>query len=433
MKTTHSTLFVFFSEILNRPVLDAQGRTVGRLHDIIMRIGDEVHPRATKLVIRRGGIGRVYAHLDWSRVERIEDDIGISAGQEELEFVRAAPRLEFSLCRDVLDQQVVDTDNQKVVRVNDIHLLKVDNQLYLAHVDVGLRALVRRLEWDGFIDAVLRFYVPDSPYLRSEEFIPWKNTQVLTLGRSRNVLRLDVSRQKLSQIPPTKLAEIMEDLDVFEKYSLFKAFDFELQKKVFADLSTAEQEEVLDRMTLKEASHLLENIPSDEAADLLLRLPKEKTRQLMKSMETKTSKRLRKLLGFSQDSAGGLMATEYLSLPKDALVADAIQLIKEHVNFPGNVYHVYIVDENDHLLGSTSIRRFIDADPRTPIVRTCFPKKIFVRTDDGMEEIALLLERYKFSSIPVLDEDDVLQGVVTIDDVMEELISLAWSKYKERL
>ena len=139
------------------------------------------------------------------------------------------------------------------------------------------------------------------------------------------------------------------------------------------------------------------------------------------------------LLGFEQDSAGGLMTMEYLHLDESALVSDAIQKIKDNVDYPGNLFHIYIVDEKHQLKGITSLRQFINEDPQKLLFDTCYPNDIFVRTDDGMEEIALLLEKYKFSSIPVLDENGIMQGVITSDDVMEELISLTWKKYKDQI
>ena len=153
----------------------------------------------------------------------------------------------------------------------------------------------------------------------------------------------------------------------------------------------------------------------------------------MKLMETKTSKKLSRLLGFSKNSAGGLMTTEYLTLPQDALVKDAWQKIKENSQYPGNIYYIYLVDDQQRLTGITALRNFINADPETPLMATCVPKKIFVRTDDRIEQVAVLLEKYKFSVMPVLNKEDILQGVITIDDVMEELISLTWSKYKGKL
>ncbi|MDD3374265.1 MAG: CBS domain-containing protein [Candidatus Omnitrophica bacterium] len=426
-------LFIFFSEILGRKVIDQNNDCIGTLCDIGMNVGKEVYPKSSYLVVKRGFFGKRFAQVPWEKVYDLSKAFRVSVVKSEIQYQKQRPQYELTLCRDVLDQQVVDTDDQKVVRVNDVSFLKVDNFLYMAHMDVGLRGLARRLGWAKMIDNFLKSFFPNVLYLTKEDFIPWKNTQILTLGRTKNVLRLNIAREKLSQIPPAELAEIMEDLDIFEKYSLFKSFEPLVQQRVFSDLSTSEQEEIIDQMSDEEAGKLLESIPSDDAVDLLLSLPKEKTSVLMRLMGTKKSKKLRELLDFERDSAGGLMTTEYLFLPQNALVKDAMKKIQDNVQSSANIYYIYIVDEKHHLLGFTSLRNFINKDSWIPILDTCYPKNVFVRTDDGMEEIALLLEKYKFSVIPVLDENDVLKGVITIDDVLEELISIAWGKYKEKL
>lgn len=430
----NTKFFLYFSEILGKTVRDHHNRRAGRLCDIGMKINSEIYPKAVQLILKRGFLKKKFALLDWEEsVREIGDFIKLKIDYRQVEYTLQQPKSDLSLCRDILDQQIVDINNHKVVRVNDLHLLKVENHLYLAHVDVGTRGLVRRLEWTGFLDRIVRFFSPYSAFLTQEDFISWKNTQVLNLGRVKNVLRLDVARQKLSQIPPMELAEIMGDLDKVEKGHLFRSLDVELQRKVFTDLATPKQAELIDQLDDREAVNLLENIPADEAADLLLRLPKRRARRLMKLMETKVSKKLSKLLGFSKDSAGGLMTTEYLTLPQSALVTDALQKIKENTDFPGNIYNIYIVDDQNHLLGFAPLRNFIDADPQLPLILFLDPNKIFVRIDDKVEHVALLLEKYKFSVIPVLNKENILQGVITIDDVMEELISIAWSKYKEKL
>jgi len=148
---------------------------------------------------------------------------------------------------------------------------------------------------------------------------------------------------------------------------------------------------------------------------------------------TETNKKLRKLLSFAKDSAGGLMTTEYLYLKADATAADGIKKIKDNINFPGTIFFLYIIDDNHKYLGTTSLRRFFNEDPQTLLINTCYPENIHVSTDASVEEVALLLERHKSSSIPVLNAQDILQGIITIDDVLEELITLAWHQYKEKL
>lgn len=425
--------FLYFSDILGCEVRDERHRRVGHLSDIGLKMNGEIYPKASMLIIKRGLFFKKYASVDWGQVNTIDEVVKLKINRAQVAFGKKKIKPDFSLVNDILDQQIVDMNNRKVVRVNDIHFLRVDQHLYMAHVDVGTRGLVRRLGWTAFIDTIVKIFSPHSSFLTQEDFISWKNTQLLSLGRVKNVLRLDVAQQKLSQIPSTDLADIMEDLDVFERGHLFQSLETDAQRKVFADMAITQKAELIKQLDEKQVTSLLENIPADEAADLLMRLPKKKTRQLMKAMETKTSKKLHKLLGFSKNSAGGLMTSEYLSVPKDALVKDALQKIKDNTFFPGNIYHIYVVDEENKLAGVAALKNFINADPQIPLLALIEPHKIFVRTDDGLEKVAVLLEKYKFFVIPVVNEEDVLQGVITIDDVMEELISLTWKKYKDQL
>lgn len=425
--------FIYFSEILGKEVFDFNNRCVGRLFDVVMKVNGEIYPKAVNLVIKKGFFKKYFACIGWENLAEVDEIIKLKIGPGQITFQQGKPKQDFTLCTDILDQQIVDTHNQKVVRVNDVHLLRVDNQLYLAHVDVGIRGLVRRLEWTGLADRIVKFFSPRSSYLMREDLISWKNAQVFTLGRTKNLLRLDVAREKLAQMHPTELAEIIKDLGKHEKSVLFKSLDTVLQRKVFADMATTEQVELIELLDDKEAVSLLENIPSDDAADLLLKLRRRKTLHLMKLMETKTSKKLSKLLKFAKDSAGGLMTTEYLSLPQNALVKDALEKVRENVEFPGNIYYIFLVDGENHLIGWTSLRWFINADPEKPLIETCHPQKIFVQPEDKIEKVAVLFEKYKFAVLPVVNEANVLQGVITGDDVMEELISIAWKKYKEKL
>jgi CBS domain-containing protein len=426
-------LFIYLSEILGRKVVDVHQRPVGRVVDFTMILDEKVFPRAETVIVKRFGMPPRYTHIPIQSFTKLSKVFSLQVPSSDLSFGPRAMPDKLLVCRDVLDQQVVDLNHQKVVRVNDVHLLRVDNQIYLAHVDVGMRGLIRRLDWTPAVDWVVKTVNPRSEYLEHEELIAWKHTQSRTIGRSKNALKSSGARKKLARIPTAKLADIMEDLDIFERISVFEMFGPEMQRKLFTDLAPGEKLEILDQLNDKAAANLLAQIPADEATDVLTRMSRSTRRLVMRHMRTETSNKLRNLLGFAQDSAGGLMTTDYLRLSRHSTVADALALVKSNVTLPGNIYHIYITDDDNRLLGATSLRRFIHRDPDTAIIETSFPYRIFVRTDDGMEEIAMLLEKHKFTSIPVLDDDDVLQGVITIDDVLEELITLIWTKYKDQI
>jgi magnesium transporter len=427
-------LFLYFSEIIGMDILDSKGQLVGRLHDIAMNLSVEIYPKSSELILWRGTYPKEFTKVSWEDITYIGDNVRLKITAAQLTFAREIPKCDFTLRRDIFDQQVVDIDDQRVVRVNDIYLLCVENKLYAANVDVGLRAIFRRLGWLGFIDFIVSRFNSKAPYLTQEKVIPWKATQVLPkLGRMKSVLKLEVSKGKLSSIPPSALADIIQDLDIFARVSVFKSMDAVLQNKVFTDMTSTHKEELIDQLNEGEVAQLITNIPADEATDLLMKLPREKTHQLMGLLGSETNKKLRKLLSFAKDSAGGLMTTEYLFLKPNATVADGLQKIKDNINFPGTIFFLYIVDDNHKYLGTTSLRRFFNENPQTRLLDTCYPENIHVYTDDSVEQVAVMLERHKSSSIPVLNAQDILQGIITIDDVLEEMISLVWHQYKEKL
>jgi len=414
--------------------VDAQGKWLGQLHDIAMSPSSDIYPKASELIIRRGSYPREYAKVNWEDIIYIAEQGRLKILSDQVQFSKEIPKCDFTLRRDIFDQQVVDIDDQRVVRVNDIYLLCVENQYYAANVDVGLRGIFRRLGWSGLIDFIVSCYNSKSPYLTQEKLIPWKATQVLPkLGRMKSVLKIEVAKNKLNSIPPSALADIIQDLDLYARVSVFKSMETVLQNKVFTDMALTAKEELIDQLSEGEVAQLITNIPADEATDLLMKLPREKTHHLMGLLGSETNKKLRKLLSFAKDSAGGLMTTEYLYLKSDATVEDGFNKIKENINFPGTIFFLYIVDENHKYLGTTSLRRFFTENPKTLLLHTCYPENIHVYTDDSVEQVALLLERHKSSSIPVVNAQDILQGIITIDDVLEILISMVWHKYDEKL
>ncbi len=425
--------FIYFSELLGKPLVDANGRKAGIFYDFSIALNNDIYPRVKGIIVRSGFLSRRFAEIPISDVVRIQGKIFLKIPLTAIVFQKSRVDAEFAVRRDVLDQQIVDIENKKVVRVNDVHFLRIDNQFHIAHVDVGLKGLFRRLEWEPFVNAVVSFFKKDAEYLTHEELVSWKNSQVLTLGSQKNVLKLDVARAKIAKIPPVALAELMGDLDLFEQLSLFRTLTFDVQLKVFADMAPDDKSGLVGLLEDHEVSQLITHIPSDEAADFLMAIPKDRVQQLMRLMGSEVSKKLRSLLGFRKDSAGGLMTTEFLVLTANATAGDALNKVKSSVDHAGNITTIYVVDDAGRYLGTTTIHRFINEGALKPILQTCYSHKVFVHTDDGMEKVAVLIEQYKYSAIPVLDDNNVLVGSITVDDVMEELIALAWGKYKDQL
>jgi CBS domain-containing protein/sporulation protein YlmC with PRC-barrel domain len=426
-----SRFFVYFSQLAGMPVLDCEGKTAGRLYDIIVSL-TKVYPVSATLILRRRGSRGGLARIDWPQVSEIdldERELRLIVSGKEIRFTHeAVQQHELSMRRDILDQQVVDTHNHKVIRVNDIHLLFIDRSLMVAHVDIGLKGLLRWLGLERPIDFIVRMLNPAARYLQHEQLISWKHIQPLTINPASATIKVDVPQKQFSQMPAADLGEILLDLSPGEQSSLFKSLDLDTQARVFIHLDPKTQRDIVEELAEKQAAELLNRLPSDEATDFLETLPKTQAERLLGLVESRFAKKLSQLLGYSSDSAGGLMTADYLAYPENTPVGSVLQQIKERSfrSEPSEV--VYIVDQDGRLLGSTNLRRLIRAEGSEPIQNAAFTRTHSVHVDSSVKEIAHLMEKYKVFTIPVVDKNQVLQGIITVDDILSQIIPIAWRR-----
>jgi CBS domain-containing protein/sporulation protein YlmC with PRC-barrel domain len=425
-------MFIYFSLLIDRSVFDKNGEWVGKLYDIIVK-STEIYPQSTHLIIRRGFPNHEYAVISWSDIQEIDDkDIRLKISKSEVKFQeKHDSKEELTLRRDILDQQVVDVYNHKVIRVNDIHLLFVDHSLMVAHVDISTQGLIRRLGFEGLVDFLLKIFNRNAAYLKKEQLISWKHIQPLSINPVSMTIKIDVAHKHLRNIPAADLGEIFLDLNAKDQIALFKSLDLTTKARIFINIDFRTQKSLIEDLTRQETVEILNNIPSDEATDFLERLPRDTTYEILSLMESKQSKKLSQLLGYSSDSAGGLMTTEYMAFSKDATVEAVLNQIKERSFKVEPAQFIYIIDENNHLIGSTNFRRLILANPQDPIQNAAFPKIYSVHLDSSVKEVAYLMEKYKYYSIPVVDKNNILQGIITVDDVLSQVIAIAWRRLKK--
>jgi magnesium transporter len=431
-KPTPNPVFTYFSGLLNRDVIDSRYEQVGGLYDIIVKVG-QVYPQSAGLIVRKGFPNRKYALISWSDVAELNPkEIKLKISKSQVVFAEKHDNKdELSLRRDVLDQQVVDTYNHKVIRVNDIHFLQVDNYLTVAHVDIGGRGLVRRLGYEKMIDLVVRLFNKHAKYLRLEHLIPWKYIQPLSINPVSMTIKINVPQKQLTNIPSADLGEIIQDLPFQDQIALFKSIELATRAKVFMNIDFKTQQSFIEELGYAEIATILNFLPSDEATDFLEKIPKDEVAQFLNIMESKQAKKLSELLGYSSDSAGGLMTTEYLAFKKGTLVSDVLKLIREKSFKVEPAQFVYIVDAEYHLAASINFKRLILAQPEDPVEKFSFPKTYFVKVSSSVKEVAYLMEKYKYNAIPVVDEQNVLQGIITVDDILSQVIAIAWRRLKK--
>jgi len=427
-----SKMFVYFSCLIERPVIDKNGTHVGRVYDIVVRPA-EVYPQSSALIIRKGFPNRKYAVIPWLDIlERDEKEVRLKIDAGTIVFrEKHNNKEELTLRRDVLDQQVVDTYNHKVIRVNDIHLLAVDHSLMVAHVDISLRGLIRRLGFECVVDFLVGIVNKNADYLTKENLISWKHIQPLTINPVSMTIKINVPHKQFSNIPAADLGEIFLDLSIKNQIALFKSLDVKTKAKIFMNIDFKSQRSVIEELQPPEVVEVLSNLPSDEATDFLEKLPRAKIEEYLNLMESKNARKLSQLLGYSSDSAGGLMTAEFMSFPKDTPIETVLSQIKERAFKVEPVQYVYIVDENSHLIGCTNFRRLFLANPKDAIQQAAFPKTYFVRLSSSVKEVAYLMDKYKYFAVPVVDDNNVLQGIITVDDILSQLVSMAWRRLKK--
>ncbi len=417
--------FIYFAQWSKRAVRDRQNKPVGRLWDLSIN-PQEPYPPVTGLIVSRGTWGRVYASLPWSDVADIDTCVRLRVDASQLTFKPTLDRDEFRIRKDILDQQVVDTYNHKVIRVNDVHLLTVTPPR-VVHVDIGTRGLIRRLRWETWVDRAVRLIKPRAKYLHDDRLISWKYVKTITTDPTQPI-QMDLTAKQLSSIPPADLGELLMDLDIHQRIALLRTADPHQRARLFERLDFTQQEQLMENLGQKEIVDLLSRMSADEAVDLLGEMPPETSRNLLSLMESNRARRLSQLLGYEQDEAGGIMTTEVMDIHEQKTVRDALELVKERTPHLETIYYLYVVNDQKQLVGTTTLRQLISADPALPITKTIFPKPIYVYVNTSLKEVAFLMDKYKVSALPVVDKEKHLQGLITVDDVLHHVIPIAWRR-----
>ena len=421
--------FLFLSEILSREIVDADGRRIGRLWDLSIRLG-EPYPLIRQVFIRPAGRSDILLIARGDQVRSwTADRIPLSAKLSDLKPGRLEDQTQILLKEALLDKQVVDVSGAKVERVNDLSLLAVaEGELILAHIDVSLRGLLRRLGFEKGVDAAVRAVKPQAAFLKSEHLIGWKYivpTEAETAG-----LRLVLSQKSVARIHPADLAEILEDLPADSRRPIFEALEMGTAARVLSEMDDPKvKEDLLTEEGAEEKSaDLLEEMPPDAAADVLGDLPEEKAQELLSRMEPDDARTVSTLMRHEEDTAGAMMTTEIVAFPASITVAEAFARLREAARDVEFLYQFYVVDERKRLLGSINVRRLFLGKDTDRLEDVMSPWSISVRPEDSPSTVAETIEKYNLAAVPVVDAEGVLLGMITVDDILTEVLPLAWKK-----
>ncbi|HWF56921.1 MAG TPA: CBS domain-containing protein [Candidatus Dormibacteraeota bacterium] len=405
---------IFLSDFLRADVVDIDQRTVGSVRDVIVRM-DEPYPVVTAVAIR-GRTKELPAAIDWGAVRAGEGgELSLNVPTSGLQLYPLAGE-EIWLARDILDKQIVDTDGRRVVRVNDLQLQEQDGKLLMVGVDIGARGLLRRLGVERLGRRVTHLVGRDFP----QRLISWD--AVDPVRSDERSMRLRISHKKLSKMHPADIAEIVGQLGGRDRAAIFASLDDEIAADVVEESSDEVQAQILARLDDERAADILEAMEPDEAADLLGDLPEERREQLIAKMEADGAEDVEELLGYEDDTAGGLMTTEFVAVPVTLTAQQTIDRLRELEPDAESIYYIYVVDEDERLLGVLSLRDLIVAPPQAPIADIMIKRVVAVPLDARPEDVAAVIAKYNLLAVPVVDDEDRMQGIVTIDDAMDEVM-----------
>jgi magnesium transporter len=406
--------FYFLSEILNRRLFSEEGRYLGRVSDLVAQ-KVEPYPIVTGLVVRRKLRGPK-AFLPWSGVVDMAPKLIYAPASLELSDAPVSGDRFVYLRAEILDKQIVDTFGAKVVRVNDLQFLRLDSELRLVHVDVGFRGLMRRVGWEKWLCAAVRWLFS---YDLPDRFIGWKYVQLLS---GTAPLHLSVSQKKLSELHPAELADILEDLSGHDRSAIFHALDTETAADALEEIDDPKlQKALIETVSVEKASDIIEEMSPNEAADLLADLSQERADEILQEMNEETAEDLRELLVHEDETAGGIMTTSLLSLEPELTVESTMKRLQQAAVDLDILYYVYLLDKDGGLSGVVSMRDLLTASPQQRLSEIQTSRLITVHVQAKQDDVVDLLIKYGFRAIPVVDDQNHLKGAVRLRTVLEIL------------
>jgi len=409
---------LFLSQLIRRPVRDRVGETFGTVRDLIVALGER-YPPVTGLMVRVAGGRDIF--LPWTDVEEI-DRTGARLHTSSIDITTFRQRShEIRLWLDLLDKQIVDVEGRKIVRVNDIQLAPVDGRLRLIAVDVGMAGILRRLGLSGPGERLAR-----TLRLEAEKYIEWEDVD--PVESSVSSLKLRVPHEALGTLHPADVAHIVEQLAPRDRAGILASLDDERAAEVLEELGADDQVDILEALTPEKAADILEEMGPDEAADLVADLSEERQEQLLNLMEPDEASDVRELLAYGEETAGGLMTTDFITVTPEMTAEQVIDRLRELHPDADHVYYLYVTHADGTLAGTITLRSLIVARPDTPVAEFMRPEPISVALDLDAEQVGAAIARYNLLALPVVDADGRMQGIVTVDDALERALGEGWRK-----
>jgi magnesium transporter len=407
------------TEIIGADTYDVAGNFVGRVKEMFI-VPDEQANRISRLLIGRGKYRPLVARFD--QIDSVVPGrVKLTTDESALELYNPSDSW-LAVQKDLLDQQIIDTNGRKVVRVNDVELadsrVNGNTELRLTQVDVGLPGAVRRL---------LQGVVPPMGIRRIQQKLPrrailWEFVNLIEPDPLRRV-KLRLSSAKLSQLHPADLADIMEELSPAERQSIVDSLDEETAAETLAELDKRLQTQVVEQLDPEKAADILAEMNPDEAADLIQSLDSAKSREVLEEMEHTDAAEVKQLMKFDESTAGGMMNTEIVVVGEDATRGEVVDYIRFHEIALDQLDNVVLINKDAGLAGTVPVARLILADGEQRMAELAFQPLVSIKPDASDKEVFEIFDKYNLRSLAVVNDESQPIGAITVDDVVSRMRS----------
>ncbi len=417
-----SQITFYLSQILGIKYISEDGTVLGKIKDFLIdqsslpgMEAEPIRPRVVAVKVKKGKDIRV---LDFSlfEIKKFKRKIRITCH----EGTDISPE-SFSNClwlaENIQDKQIVDINGRKLVRVNDIRLVMIPSGTYAIAVDVGIDGLLRRIGIDRPIQSMLDPFSIDIP----GKFILWDDIEAVDFTNAS--IKLSKSSSKLNTLHPSDLADIIEDLDKASRTYVFASLDEEKAADVLEELEPHAQIQIVESLPVEKVADVLELMPADEVADLLDVLAEDKAEKLLEEMEKESSEEVRELLEYHDKYVGSLMSTDYFAVNENLTVTETLDEIRRQQPEPAHIYSIIVTDKHERFLSAISLGELVIADPSKQLKDIMKKNPVSVFDDDKVDSLAELVSKYNLLSVPVINKDGQMEGIVVVEDIVDDLLS----------
>jgi len=408
----------YLSGIIGKEAFGADGDAIGVIKDLLISAipsgqNDPNQQLVTGVSLRIRKETRFYSFNSF-RVVKAREMLSVAcSGLVELSNEEVENGL--LLVENIQDKQIVDMNGRKLVRVNDVRLATLPAGTFAVAVDIGIEGLLRRIGIALPIKRFLSLFKVNIP----AKFILWDDVQAI--DHSNLNIRLSKSYARLHTLHPSDIADILEDLGKKSSMSVFSSLDEEKAADVLEELETNAQVHIVENLPVNKAADVLEKMPADEVADILDELEHDKAEMLLEEMDSASSKEVRELLEYDDDLVGSIMTTDFLAFSAEMTVAEVLVELRAKKPEAAELYNMFVTESNEELIGTFNLRDLVVSEPYLSVSNIMKSEPVSLFDNQKVGAIAEIISKYNLLAIPVVDLSNQLQGMVVIDDVVEDL------------